>query len=172
VHVIASRVSEEVRVLPVAWQERAFTPGDVAGFRLVTAATDDPAVNRAVFEDGERHSIWVNAADEPDSCSFTLPAVVRRGALTVAISTGGHSPALATWLKNRIDSEIGMEYETLLGLLAQLRSEIKASGQSTEHLAWQTAIDNDVLEMIRNDRIAEAAAVLRQVVLPCCSPAG
>ena len=80
-------------------QERPYRRGEVAGYRLAVAATGDPAVNRAVFEDGESAGVWVNSADDPASCSFILPAIARQGPVSVAVSTSGFSPALASWLK-------------------------------------------------------------------------
>ena len=99
VHVIAAQVDSQVRSLEgVSWEERPYRRGDVAGYRLVVAATDDPAVNRAVYEDGEAEGVWVNSADDPASCAFTLPSVIRQGAVMVTVSTGGRSPALSAWL--------------------------------------------------------------------------
>src|SRR5215471_19168284 len=80
VHVIASKVDDDVRSLGgVSWEERPYQRGDVAGYRLAIAATDDPGVNRAIYEDGEARGVWVNSADDPASCAFTLPSVIRRG---------------------------------------------------------------------------------------------
>ena len=101
VRVIAAGAGPEIRAMGLV-EERPYRRGDVAGYRLVIAATDDPETNRAVFEDGEAAGIWVNSADDPASCSFTLPSVVRRGPIMVTVSTGGHSPALAAWLKGRV----------------------------------------------------------------------
>src|SRR2546423_8866406 len=146
VHVVAPEVGPAVRDVPtVTWEERAYRRGEVAGYRLAVAATDDPAVNRDVFDDGEAARVWVNSADDPASCSFTLPSVVRRGPLMVTVSTGGHSPALSTWLKGRIDDQLGPEYEVLVGLLADERDAAKAEGRSTESLDWKKALDSDML---------------------------
>jgi precorrin-2 dehydrogenase/sirohydrochlorin ferrochelatase len=161
VHVIASVVSDEVRAMPVTSEERPYADGDVAGYRLVITATDSPVVNRRVFEDGERHNVWVNAADEPDSCSFTLPAIARRGPLMVTVSTGGHSPALGTWLRKHVESEMGPEYEALVRVLSTLRSEVKASGRSTEDLDWQSALDAASPSVRAND-LAAAERILRE----------
>lgn len=162
VHVIATAVSEAVRSLRVTFEERPYAAGDVVGFRLVITATDDPAVNRAVFLDGEAHNIWVNAADEPASCSFTLPAIARRGPLMVAISTGGHSPALGTWLRGHVEAELGPEYEAFVAVLSQLREEIKSSGGSTEDLDWQGAFRGGVMDCVRRKDIEGAEALLRE----------
>ena len=164
VRVVATRVSEEVKAVAVpategaslAWEERPYRRGDVAGVRLVVAATDDPAVNRRVYEDGEAAGVWVNAADEPSSCSYTLPSVARRGPLMVAVSTGGHSPAMATWLKRHVEAEMGPEYEVLLGLLSAEREAQRAAGRSTEGLNWLSALDSDMLDLVRSGQLRQA----------------
>ena len=156
VHVVASAVVEAIKALPVTWEERAYRRGEVSGYRLVVSATDDPAVNRAVFEDGEAAGVWVNAADDPANCSATLPAVSRRGPVVVAVSTGGHSPALSAWLRHRMDQELGPEYEVLVRLLSDEREAIRASGRSTEDLDWQKALESGMLELIRAGQVEQA----------------
>src|SRR5207244_1276990 len=103
---------------------------------LAVTATDDPAVNRAVKADADARLLWVNAADDPASCSFTLPAIVRQGPITVTVATGGHSPALATWLKRHVAAELGPEYATLAGLLAEQRAALQRKGLPTEGRDW------------------------------------
>jgi siroheme synthase-like protein len=122
----------------------------------VVTATGDPSVNRAVFEDGEAAGVWVNSADDPGSCSFILPAVVRRGPVTVAVGTGGHSPALASWLRDRLASEVGPEVEVLAAVLAAERDARQAAGESTEALDWQKALDSGMLDLIRAGKVQEA----------------
>jgi precorrin-2 dehydrogenase / sirohydrochlorin ferrochelatase len=157
VHVVASRVGPEVRALEdVTWDERPYRRGEVDGYWLVVTATDDPEVNRAVSVDATERRIWVNSADDPANCSFTLPSRVRRGPLMVAVSTGGHSPALATWLRRRFEAELGPEYDQLLGILTEVREEIRAAGRPTEGLDWQAGLDSGMLELIREGRLAEA----------------
>jgi precorrin-2 dehydrogenase / sirohydrochlorin ferrochelatase len=127
----------------------------VAGYRLVITAAD-AAVNRQVHDDAEAAGIWVNSADDPANCTFTLPAVARRGPLTVAVSTGGQSPALATWMRRRFEAELGPEYEVLADMLALERAAIRADGRSTEGLDWQSALDSGMLELIRAGQVQEA----------------
>ena len=98
VTVIAPDISEEMRSLASrleALEPRTFQPDDVAGFRLVVTATGDPAVDGAVAAEADAAGVWVNSADDPAHCSFILPAVHRDGAVTIAVSTAGLSPALA-----------------------------------------------------------------------------
>jgi len=157
VRVVAPRINEDLRVLsPVMFEERRWRPEDLDGVWLVIAATDDPAVNGAVYDEGQRAGIWVNGADDPANCSFTLPSVVRRGDLQIAVSTGGRSPALSTWLRQRLEGEIGPEYAVLLDLLATERNGLKASGRSTEGLDWTSALDSDMLDLIRTGDLAHA----------------
>ena len=156
VTVVAPEVSDEVTATGARVERRAYRSGDVAGVRLVIAATDDPGVNAQVFADAEAAGVWVNSADDPANCSFTLPAVLRRGDLTVTVSTGGHSPALAAWLRDRLAEEIGPEYEVLLRLLAERREALRSNGTPTEGMNWQDAIDSGMLDLVRAGRVAEA----------------
>ena len=156
VHVVATRVGPEVRQLDVTWEERPYEPGEVARYRLAVAATGDPEVDGAVFADGETAGVWVNSADDPANCSFTLPAIVRRGPVVLTVSTGGHSPALAVWLKERLAATIGPEYEVLAGLLSEERDAVRAEGRSTEDIDWRRALESDMLELIRSGHVEQA----------------
>ena len=166
VTVVAPRITPELRALAdVMTEERPWRPDDLDGMWLAIAATDDPAVNGAVYAEGQRRGVWVNGADDPANCSFTLPSVVRRGDLQVTVSTGGRSPALASWLRRRLEREIGPEYAVLLDLLATERDGLKAAGVSTEGLDWRSALDSDMLDLIRTGDLAHA----RERLLTCLS---
>jgi precorrin-2 dehydrogenase / sirohydrochlorin ferrochelatase len=157
VTVVASTVDGRLRGLPgVTVEERPYRAGEVSAYRLVIAATDSPETNAAVFHDAEQAGVWVNGADDPAHCSFTLPAVVRRGGLMITVSTGGRSPALSRWLRRRLESEIGPEFEVLLDILSSEREVLKAKGRSTEGPGWQNALDSDMLGLIRTGDITSA----------------
>ena len=157
VTVVAPEVSDELAAIEgVTCERRPYETGEVAGYRLVITATDDPEVNRAVYLDGEAHGVWVNAADDPANCALTLPAKIRQGPLLVTFATGGHSPALATWLRRRYTDEFGPEYVTLIEMLAEAREQLRREGRSTEGLDWQPALDSGMLDLIREGRLAEA----------------
>ena len=144
-------------------ERRPYRPGEAGDYRLVVTATGDPAVDGAVAADAEAAGVWVNAADDPAHCSFYLPALARRGPVSVAVSTDGTSPALASWLRDRLDSELGPvgELEALAGLLAQARAEIRGAGGRTEGLNWRGALDSDMLELIRSGQVDQARERLR-----------
>jgi precorrin-2 dehydrogenase/sirohydrochlorin ferrochelatase len=137
VTVVAPSIVDAVHALPVRVVCRSYEIGDLDTVRLVITATDDPAVNAAVAADATSRGIWVNSADDPANCTFTLPAVARDGAVTVAVSTGGASPALASHLRGEIEgwlAEIGAAGAAVT--LAAQRSELHAEGVSTESIDW------------------------------------
>lgn len=165
VTVVAPDIAERILALDVVCHRRPYRSPEAASYRLVVAATGDAAVNQRVYDDADSAGVWVNSADDPDRCTFTLPAQLRRGRLTVTVSTGGHSPAMSAWLRQRLDDEIGPEYDTLIGVLSDVRREVQASGQATESLDWRAALDSGILDLVRADRLDEAKERLRACLL-------
>ena len=156
VTVIAPDIHPDIRALEVELVERPYQSGDLDLAWLAMAATNDPEVNRQVHADGQAARVWVNAADEPESCAFTLPAVLRRGPVTVAVSTGGYSPALAGWLRDQVAGLLGPEIGMLAEMLSEARDRLQAAGRSTEELDWRRALDSDMLDLIRTGQVAQA----------------
>jgi precorrin-2 dehydrogenase/sirohydrochlorin ferrochelatase len=109
----------EIRYLP-----EDFAEAQVDGMALVMAATDEPEVNAKVSAAAQARGIWVNVADDPEYCTFIVPALVRRGDLTLAISTGGASPALARQLREELQQHFGPEYGPYLDLLRRVRTRL------------------------------------------------
>ncbi len=108
----------------VAWHRRTYAAGDLAGSFVAVAATNDPAVNRAVFAEAEAAGILCNAVDDPPFCDFYFPSVVRRGDLQIAISTAGQSPALAQRLRKEINALLPLDAGDWLSELGNLRREV------------------------------------------------
>jgi precorrin-2 dehydrogenase / sirohydrochlorin ferrochelatase len=156
VTVVAPDVDDAVRRQAVTVAQRPYRRGEVADYRLAVAATGDAEVNQQVFDDGEAAGVWVNSADDPDRCSVTLPARLDRGRLLVTVSTGGYSPAVASWVRDQIAVQLGPEYDTLVGMLSEARSEVIRAGGSTEGLDWRAALDSGILDLIRADRLEAA----------------
>lgn len=141
VTVTAPAVIEEIAALDVTIRSRRYIDGDLDGYRIAVAATGDPAVDGAIFAEGEAKGVLVNAADDPAHCRFTLPAVIRRGVIAIAVSSDGVSPALSTWLRNRIDLAVPPALDELVVLVAQARSAIRDAGVATTGLEWESLID-------------------------------
>ena len=135
----------------VAHVARHFAPGDLRGAALAFAATDDGAVNGAVAREGRRRGIWVNAADDPVHCDAILPALVRRGPVTVAISTGGASPAMARATRERIDAALPPAYGVLGSIAADARRALRARGRRASAQVWAVAL-RDALRALRAGR--------------------
>jgi siroheme synthase-like protein len=144
----------------LAVRRRPYREGEAAAFRLVVTATGIPEVDRAVAADADAAGIWVNCADDSPHCTFLLPAVHRDGPVTVAVSTGGASPALATWLRHRIGAAVGTDLGILAELLESARRRTKAQGRSTESVDWQALLDGPLPQLVREGRLDEARALL------------
>ena len=145
----------------VVTEARPYRPGEAAGYRLVVAATGDPATNQRIYDDAEAAGVWINSADDPERCTVTLPARLRQGRLTVTVSTAGHSPAVAAWLRDRLAGQLGPEYDQLIGLLSEERARVQGEGRSTEDLDWRSALDSGILELVRAGRLEAARERLR-----------
>ena len=137
----------------IVLHKRAYRRGDCSGAALVLSATDDQEVSAAVWNDAQAAGALVNTADQPTLCDFIMPAVVRRGALTIAISTGGTSPALAARLRSRLSRMIGPECAGLLDLLARARPEIRRRvqlGHDRKALHYRI-LDSDVMSLLEQN---------------------
>jgi precorrin-2 dehydrogenase/sirohydrochlorin ferrochelatase len=162
VTVISPILTPELEVLAearrIAVIGRPYRQGDLAGAFLVIAATNDADVNQAVWREAEQCGCLVNVVDDPAHCNFITPALVRRGEVTLAISTGGASPALARRLREQLEAQVGPEYGELASLLAELRPELRA--RYREERARQEAafrlVDSDLLSIIKKKGIDEA----------------
>lgn len=162
VTVVAPTAVPEISEDPdVRWFAREYQRGEVASYRLGITATDQPAVNTQVRVDGDAAGVFVNSADDPTNCSFTLPAVARQGDLQITISTGGRSPGLARWLRRRYEREIRAGYDELLDLLAEARIDAREAFGTSEVAGWDDALDDGLLDLVRSGRIEEARRRLR-----------
>jgi precorrin-2 dehydrogenase/sirohydrochlorin ferrochelatase len=141
-------------------ERRAYVPGEVADFHLVITATGRPDVDRQVSQDASGCGVWVNSADDPANCTFFLPAVHRDGAVSVAVSTGGASPALAGWVRDHAARSAGPGLGVLAELLAHARSELKESGRPTGSVDWRALLGGPLPGLVRAGRLDEARRIL------------
>jgi len=141
-------------------RQREYQQGDLEGFSIVVAATADKATNARVAQDARAGGALVNAVDDPASCDFILPSVVRRGEVALAVSTGGLSPALARRLREELEAYLSDDFAPLVELLAEVRGDLRARGVSVDAEAWQRAIDGRLRELLGAGRRAEARSRL------------
>ncbi len=147
-------------------QKRSYVQGDCRDAALVLSATDDVEVSRAVWDEATRQGIPVNTADQPDLCDFIMPAVVRRGDLTIAVSTGGTSPALAARLRQDLSQKLGSEYAQLLDLLRRARPDIRRRVQNEDDrkTLHYRILDSDIIESLKLNDSASAERRLREII--------
>ncbi len=142
---------------------REYHAEDLAGQSLVFVATDDGAVNARVAGDARRVGLLVNAADDPAHCDFILPAVLRRGELMVAVSTGGASPALSRAVRDELDAYLDREdYAALAEVAADVRRGLRARGAPAPWERWRSALDAGLRRLVTAGRTTEARARLME----------
>ncbi len=159
---LAAQASKgEIRHLPGDFQEE-----QVAGMALVIGATDDMAVNARVSAAAQARGIWVNIVDQPELCTFIVPAQVRRGDLTLAISTGGASPALARKIREDLEGHFGPEYGPYLALMQAIRARVLEArrGDPDNAALFKRLVDSPLLPALRRGDAAEVRRLLQEVL--------
>ena len=162
VKVISPELSPELQSLAnsgkVAFLPRRYREGDLRRASLVIAATNDPATNHAVWREAQQRGCLVNVVDDPFHSNFIIPAVIHRGEMSIAVSTGGNSPALAHRLRETVENLIGAEYGLLTDVLGELRPELIAGFPAGEARlqAVLRVLDSDILNIIRTQGKAAA----------------
>ena len=138
------------------WNPRQYADGDLKGAFLAIAATDRREVNEAIAEEATREGMLLNVVDVPHLCTFIAPAVVKRGEVSVAISTGGASPALARKIKESLKDADALEYAHLAGILSSARTELKRQGIQVHPDRWQRCINQELVAIVKDGRTEEA----------------
>ena len=148
--------SGEIHIINREYQE-----GDLEGAFVAIVATGDGETNLRVAEEARRKAALVNVVDNPENCDFIAPSYIRRGDVTIAISTAGRSPALARKIRNRLERDFGNEYASLALLINEVRAEVKEQGIKVDSDVWQEALDLDaLLELVRRGDREKARAML------------
>jgi precorrin-2 dehydrogenase/sirohydrochlorin ferrochelatase len=172
VTVVAVQASEAVLALArhghVVLDERAFAPGDARGAVLVIGATNDDEVNRRVAADAWAFGALVNIVDRPELCTFTVPAVVHRGDLTLAASTEGRCPSLARVVRERLERQYGPEWSDVVARVAQLRQRLMREGWPPSRIqaAVSRVVEAGLVEAIACGDKARIASALATATTP------
>jgi precorrin-2 dehydrogenase/sirohydrochlorin ferrochelatase len=143
-----------------------FSPKHLDGMLLVIGATNDPETNAQVSAAAQARGLFVNIVDQPELCTFIVPAQVRRGPLTIAISTGGASPALARKLREDLEKHFGPEYTPYLRVLHGVRTRILARrrGHPGNAALFEQLVSSPLKEALAQDDGPRALAILKELL--------
>ena len=142
--VLTKELEKIVHDTSVRWIKSEYNKEYLAGVNLVIGATDSSEVNEQIADDAKAAGILVNIVDEPENCTFILPAICKKGDIQIAVSTSGAAPGISAYIRDKIDSFIGYEYEALVGALKKLRGRIKNIQQKSREHFWQRVKKLDI----------------------------
>lgn len=147
-------------------KKQDYHPATMTGMKLVIAATNDEAINEKIFHDASASNIPVNVVDDPKRCSFIVPSIVRQGALQIAISTAGISPALSKKIRRELEEKFDESYGAFLELLAEFRPLVTQSIKDfeTKKALWEQVLASDVFDLVKRGDIEKARARLKDLL--------
>jgi uroporphyrin-III C-methyltransferase/precorrin-2 dehydrogenase/sirohydrochlorin ferrochelatase len=148
---VVDGIDDLARREALSLERRPYRSSDVAGFTLVFAATDDRAVNGRVFSDARGARIWVNVADDPEYCTFHLPARVQRGSLQLTVASAGGAPFVVRRLRQLLERRLGTEWGEWMDAAARLRQSVRALGLS--RAATERIYDSFFASTVDGDRL-------------------
>lgn len=168
IKMISPEVTAEVQGMADAGilrlEKREYREGDLEGAFVAIAATDDNSVNREIAREAEKGNVLLNVVDVTHLCTFIAPSVVRKGDVTVAISTSGLSPALARKLREELEVDPVLDYADLAPMLSEIRLELRQEGARVAPDHWQTCLNQEILAMYHSDKNA-AKKSLKEALL-------
>ena len=168
VTVVAPESTAGVRALAesgaVTLVERAYAPGDLAGAFIAIAATDDSDVNEAVSREATERNVPLNVVDVTHLCTFIAPSIVRRGPVTLAVSTGGLAPALARKLRESLEANDALAYADLAEMVGRVRADLRVRSVTVDPEGWHASLNAEVLDLYRNGERERAEARLAELL--------
>jgi precorrin-2 dehydrogenase/sirohydrochlorin ferrochelatase len=152
--------------MQITYLARTYQPGDLTGAFMVICATDQAEINHQVWQEATANQQLVNVVDDTPRCNFIAPSILRKGDLTIAISTSGKAPALAVRLKERLQRQIGPEYERFLELAGELREPLARHVPDFEKrkALWYELVDSEILDALARGDEPSAREIISQVV--------
>jgi precorrin-2 dehydrogenase / sirohydrochlorin ferrochelatase len=155
IYLVSPKVTQNLEKLAengfIKFINRGYNIGDLDGCFLVISATNDQQVNKSIADDCLSRNILINVVDDPDKCNFTLPSVLHRGALCIAVSTDGKSPTLAKKIREELEEHFGVEYAEFLELLGEVRDHVirDVPDEKKRRMIFECLVDSDILDLIR-----------------------
>ena len=158
---LCSELSQMAENREISVLQRSYRVGDLQDAVIAIAATNNSDINREVVKEGQGKAVLVNVIDDAENSDFIAPSYMRRGDVTIAISTAGRSPALARKIRTRLEKDFGDEYASLALLIDEMRAEVKRQGIKVSGDAWQEALDLDLLlDLLMRGNSKEAKIIL------------
>ncbi len=170
VHVLSSTYATEMRQLAeqqqVTLEYKAYQPGDLAGAFVVVAATNDQQLIEAIWSETQERGQLVNIVDVPQYCNFIVPSILRRGQLTIAVSTEGASPGLAKRIRHELEEHFPPTYGTYIQLASIVRKHLRTNGVSYQRRDdfFGDFFDSDVLAQIVSGNVEQAIATTEDLL--------
>jgi precorrin-2 dehydrogenase/sirohydrochlorin ferrochelatase len=149
----------------IVHRQKSFEENDLSGEFLVIAATDSPQVNIAAAQSCKKKHILVNVVVPPEESSFIVPSVVKQGELTIAVSTGGASPALAKKIRQELESKYGPEYAFFLDQLGAIRKRVleEVGDEGKRSSIFQEIVDSEVIDLLKQGKRGEAELRMKEI---------
>jgi precorrin-2 dehydrogenase/sirohydrochlorin ferrochelatase len=163
---VSAALAELIRKEPIVLKQKGYSAEDLAGMFLVIGATNDEQRNRRIAADAGARGILCNIVDRPEVGDFILPAVIRRGDLTIGVSTSGKSPALAKSIRETLENQFGPEYGVCLRLLGAVREKLLVQSHAPEahRELFERLLTSGLLEMVREHRTEAIDTLLANVL--------
>lgn len=162
---LCAALSRRVRAAEIIWREEVYAPNALDGAALVIAATQNREVNAQVSRDAKALGIPVNVVDDPELCTFVMPAIIDRSPLVVAVSTGGASPVLSRLVRARLESLIPASYGELAKFAERFRERVKTALPSElRRRFWEGVLQGPVAELVLSGRDAEAEECIVEAI--------
>ncbi len=146
----------------LTWRKRPFRISDLKGMHLVIAATNDEAVHRTIAAQARKLRIWVNIVDVTPLCDFITPSIVSQGDLQIAISTGGAAPALAKFIRQKLEPLVGPEYAQVVALAQRYRPQIMKLPKPQRLPLWERVASQEFLDHIKREGSERAEQSLKE----------
>ena len=162
---LSAALSQSLGEGTISHINRDYQSGDIEGYRLVIAATDDESINKTVVSDASGADKLVNVVDQTELCSFIVPSVLNRGPLQIAVSTSGQSPLLASRIRRQLEDEFGPEYGDWVSIVGQFRRRLMASSgdESVKRAAYERLLDSDLLDKVRAKELIDIDGLIDEL---------
>ena len=159
-----SRVQALADAGAIALRERTYAPGDLEGAFIAIAATDDSEVNEAVSREARERNVPLNVVDVTHLCTFIAPSIVRRGPVTLAMSTGGLAPALARKLRESLEANEALAFADLAEMVGRVRADLRGRSITVDPEGWQASLNAEVLGLYQDGERVRAEERLTELL--------